>query len=92
VVGQREDEERRTLLAVLDAQGGLAAAAAELGVHRNTVLQRLRRAEERVGHPATERVAELHAALRLADALGASVLGAEPDGLRTPSLTGRRRS
>jgi hypothetical protein len=84
VVGQREDEERRTLLAVLDAQGGLAAAAAELGVHRNTVLQRLRRAEERVGHPMTERVAELHAALRLADALGASVLGAHPDGLRTP--------
>jgi DNA-binding PucR family transcriptional regulator len=73
-VGRREDEERQTLLAVLDAQGGLAAAAAELGLHRNTVLQRLRRAEERRGRPATERIAELHAALRLADALGAVVL------------------
>ena len=70
VEGLREDEERRTLLAVLDAQGGLAAAAEELGVHRNTVLQRLRRAEERRGRPASERVAELHAALRLVQVLG----------------------
>jgi PucR C-terminal helix-turn-helix domain/GGDEF-like domain len=74
VAGRREDEERRTLLAVLDAQGGLAAAAEELGLHRNTVLQRLRRAEERRGRPATERVAELHAALRLAHVLGPTVL------------------
>ncbi|WP_332645012.1 PucR family transcriptional regulator [Aeromicrobium sp.] len=77
-VGAREDEERRTLLAVLDAQGGLAAAAEELGVHRNTVLQRIRRAEERRGRPATERVAELHAALRLVDVLGPVMLSAEP--------------
>ena len=69
VAGRREEEERRTLLAVLDAQGGLAAAATELGVHRNTVLQRVRRAEERRGRPSTERVAELHAALRLVHAL-----------------------
>ena len=77
VRGRREDEERRTLLAVLDAQGGLAAAAEELGVHRNTVLQRLRRAEERRGRPATNRVAELHAALRLAHVLGPTVLASE---------------
>jgi DNA-binding PucR family transcriptional regulator len=76
--GRREDEERRTLLAVLDAQGGLAAAAEELDVHRNTVLQRLRRAEERIGHPATERVVELHAALRLAQVLDAVALSPEP--------------
>lgn len=74
VDGRREDEERRALLAVLDAQGGLAAAAEELGVHRNTVLQRMRRAEERRGRPATMRVAELHAALRMAHVLGAAVL------------------
>ncbi|MCR1785820.1 helix-turn-helix domain-containing protein [Nocardioides carbamazepini] len=74
VVGRREDEERRALLAVLDAQGGLAAAAEALGVHRNTVLQRMRRAEERRGRAATERVAELHAALRLAQVLGPVVL------------------
>lgn len=78
VVGRREDEERRALLAVLDAQGGLAAAAEELGVHRNTVLQRVRRAEERRGRAATDRVVELHAALRLVEVLGAVVLTPEP--------------
>lgn len=78
VRGRREDEERRALLAVLDAQGGLAAAAEELGVHRNTVLQRVRRAEERRGRPATDRVAELHAALRLVQVLGSVVLASEP--------------
>lgn len=79
VAGRREEEERRALLAVLDAQGGLAAAAEALGVHRNTVLQRLRRAEERRGRPATERVAELHAALHLANVLGPVVLAPGPD-------------
>jgi DNA-binding PucR family transcriptional regulator len=78
VDGRREEEERRTLLAVLDAQGGLAAAAEELGVHRNTVLQRIRRAEERRGRPTTEHVAELHAALRLVHVLGPAVLNPEP--------------
>ncbi|MFJ8912963.1 PucR family transcriptional regulator [Amycolatopsis sp. NPDC102389] len=77
VEGRRVEEERRTLLAVLDAQGGLAAAAEELGVHRNTVLQRLHRAEERRGRPATDRVAELHAALRLVQVLGPVVLTSE---------------
>lgn len=78
VEGRRQDEERQALLAVLDAQRGLAAAAEALGVHRNTVLQRVRRAEERRGRPATERVAELHAALRLVDVLGAAVLTSRP--------------
>lgn len=78
VMGQREEEERRAMLAVLDAQGGLAAAAEALGVHRNTVLQRMRRAEERRGRAATERVAELHAALRLAQVLGPVVLASAP--------------
>ena len=79
VMGRREEEERQTLLAVLDAQGGLAAAAEELGVHRNTVLQRIRRAEERRGRSATDRVAELHAALRLVQVLGPVVLTSEAD-------------
>lgn len=79
VDGRREEQERQVLLAVLDAQGGLAAAAEALGVHRNTVLQRLRRAEERRSRPATERVAELHAALRLVQALGPAVLAPDPD-------------
>ncbi|NMM83806.1 hypothetical protein B2J88_05455 [Rhodococcus sp. SRB_17] len=78
VVGLREAEERQALLAVLDAQGGLAAAGKELGIHRNTVLQRMRRGEERRGRPASERIAELHAALRLVDVLGPVVLVPDP--------------
>ncbi len=72
--GTREREERAALLAVLDAQGGLAAAGAALGLHRNTVLQRVRRAETRRGRPANERLLELQAALRLAETLGPAVL------------------
>ena len=78
VAGPRVEEERRALLAVLDAQGGLAAAAEELGIHRNTVLQRVRRAGERRGRPSTDRVAELHAALRLVQVLGPAMLDPEP--------------
>ena len=70
----KERGERAALLAVLDAQGSLTAAARTLGVHKNTVLQRVRRAEERRGRPATVNVAELHAALLVCDVLGASVL------------------
>src|SRR3954454_12734589 len=70
----KERGERATLLAVLDAQGSLTTAARTLGIHKNTVLQRVRRAEERRGRPATIKVAELHAALLVCDVLGASVL------------------
>lgn len=70
----KERGERAALLAVLDAQGSLAIAARTLGIHRNTVLQRVRRAEERRGRPATVKIAELHAALLVCDVLGASVL------------------
>lgn len=72
--GGKERGERAALLAVLDAQGGLTAAARTLGIHKNTVLQRVRRAEERRGRPVTVKVAELHAALLVCDVLGASVL------------------
>ncbi|MCZ4548559.1 PucR family transcriptional regulator [Gordonia rubripertincta] len=70
----RTADERAALLAVLDAQGSLAGAASYLGVHRNTVLQRVRRAEHSRGRPASERVAELHAALRVCETIGPTVL------------------
>ena len=70
----KERGERATLLAVLDAQGSLTTAARTLGIHKNTVLQRVRRAEERMGRPVTTEVAALHAALLVCDVLGASVL------------------
>jgi hypothetical protein len=72
--GGKERGERAALLAVLDAQGSLTAAARTLGIHKNTVLQRVRRAEERRGRPVTIKVAELHAALLVCDVLGASVM------------------
>lgn len=65
---------RAAILAVVSPQGGLAAAARELGIHRNTVLQRVRRGEELRGRPVTERAAELHAALLLAAVLGPAAL------------------
>jgi DNA-binding PucR family transcriptional regulator len=65
---------RATLLAVVAPQGGIASAAQALGVHRNTVLQRMRRAEELRGASALVRPAELHAALVLAEALPDAVL------------------
>ena len=68
------DRARAALIEVVAPQGGLAAAARVLDLHRNTVLQRVRRAEELRGRPASERPAELHAALLLARALGPAVL------------------
>lgn len=65
---------RTAILAVVSPQGGLAAAARELDIHRNTVLQRVRRGEQLRGRPVTERATELHAALLLAAALGPAVL------------------
>jgi len=65
---------RSALLAVTTPGGGLAAAARALDVHRNTVLQRVHRAEELRGRGADVRPAELHAALVLAEVLGPAVL------------------
>lgn len=67
---------RATLEAVIGPGGGVTVAARELDVHRNTVLQRVRRAEELRGRPVTDRARELHAALLLARMLGPAVLDA----------------
>jgi DNA-binding PucR family transcriptional regulator len=42
--------------------------ARRLGVHQNTVMYRVRRAEEILGRPLADRRLELESALRLADA------------------------
>lgn len=72
--GERAALLRATLLAYLSARGSHAAAAAALGVHRNTALQRLRRAEELRGQPAGVHSHELLAALLLTETLGHAVL------------------
>ncbi|SDY97911.1 DNA-binding transcriptional regulator, PucR family [Amycolatopsis xylanica] len=66
---ERADRIRETLLMSLSA-GSQAKAAAELGVHENTVRMRLRGATELLGEALTERRTELLVALRLRRALG----------------------
>ena len=68
--GEREHKIRDTLLASL-ATGSHARAAADLGVHENTVRLRIRSATELLGEALTERRTELLVALRLRQALGA---------------------
>lgn len=61
---------RDTLTAWFGAGQNAAAAAAALGVHEQTVAQRLRAVEERTGVAPAARRAELETALRLREYLG----------------------
>jgi PucR-like helix-turn-helix protein/diguanylate cyclase with GGDEF domain len=56
---------RETLSAYFAAEHNAASAAATLGVHQQTVANRLRAAEERLGHSIGARRVELEVALRL---------------------------
>jgi hypothetical protein len=56
---------RETLRAYFRAGQNAAATAATLGLHEQTVAQRLRAVEERIGRPVPARRAELETALRL---------------------------
>jgi DNA-binding PucR family transcriptional regulator len=58
---------RTTLAIFLEEQASFVGAAARLGVHKNTVAYRVRRAEELLGHGVRERPLELQAALRIAE-------------------------
>jgi DNA-binding PucR family transcriptional regulator len=57
---------RETLRVFLEENGSFQSAAARLGVHKNTVAYRIRRAEELLGYGVKERQLELQTALRLA--------------------------
>jgi hypothetical protein len=61
---------RETLAAYFAAEYNAASAAATLGVHQQTVANRLRAAEERLGHSIGARRVELELALRLRRSLG----------------------
>lgn len=56
---------RETLRAYLDAERNVTSAAAALGVSRNTVTNRLRAIESRIGHLHPSRVGELALVLQL---------------------------
>jgi len=61
---------RLTARAFVESGFSYAAAASSLHIHRNTALQRVKKAEALRGRPFTERPAELLAALALVDAIG----------------------
>lgn len=63
--GARAEALRATLAAYFAAGHNAAAAARGLGVHEQTVVNRLRAVEEEVGAPVAQRRAELETALRL---------------------------
>ncbi|HEV7771384.1 MAG TPA: helix-turn-helix domain-containing protein [Solirubrobacterales bacterium] len=56
---------RETIVAYFAADHNAASAAAALGIHHQTVANRLRVAEDRLGHPIGARRVELETALRL---------------------------
>jgi hypothetical protein len=66
----RSGKLRDTLRAYFAAGQNAAATAAALGIHEQTVAQRVRAAEERTGRPVATRRAELETALRLREYLG----------------------
>jgi hypothetical protein len=65
---------RETVLAFLVSGGSPTRVAEELFVHKNTVTERIKRAEEMLGHGVNESPVELEAALTLAAGLGHAVL------------------
>jgi hypothetical protein len=58
---------RKTLLAYFSAEGNVTSTAAALGVNRNTVTNRLRAVEARIGHLRPFRVRDAALALQLRD-------------------------
>jgi DNA-binding PucR family transcriptional regulator len=65
---------RETVLAFLISGGSPTHVAEELFVHKNTVAERIKRAEQMLGRSVNESPLELEAALVLATSLGAAVL------------------
>jgi DNA-binding PucR family transcriptional regulator len=63
-------ELRETLSAYFANGHDQSRTADVLGVHRNTIAKRLRRAEATLGRPITSRPRELEAALTIAEVLG----------------------
>lgn len=71
---------RETVLAYLSVGASSRAAADLLGLHKNTVLYRLKRAEELLGHGVEERRLPLELALMVVDVYGEGVFGQEESG------------
>jgi DNA-binding PucR family transcriptional regulator len=80
-LGARDEPTRRlreTALAYLRAGGSARDAAEVLGVHKNTVLYRVRGIEEVLGHPIDSRRLTFEIALLIVETLGEGVLPTSP--------------
>jgi DNA-binding PucR family transcriptional regulator len=75
ITGGTAERLRETVLAFLVSGGSPTRVAEELFVHKNTVAERIKRAEETLGRGVNESPVELEAALTLAAGLGDVVLG-----------------
>jgi DNA-binding PucR family transcriptional regulator len=80
ITGGTAERLRETVLAFLVSGGSPTHVAEELFVHKNTVSERIKRAEEMLGRGVNESPLELEAALTLAVSLGDAVLG-DADGV-----------
>jgi hypothetical protein len=67
-------EQRSTLRSYLESNQSLVHTASAQHVHRNTVVYRIRKIEEALGHPIAMHRTELHCAVLLADYFGPRVL------------------
>ncbi|HTX45983.1 MAG TPA: helix-turn-helix domain-containing protein [Solirubrobacteraceae bacterium] len=74
---------RATVRVYLEENLSPARSARRLGIHQNTVVYRVKQAEELLGHPVEERRLQLEVALRLSEMI---------DGLRAAADRGRRTS
>jgi DNA-binding PucR family transcriptional regulator len=75
VTGGTAERLRETVLAFLVSGGSPTRVAEELFVHKNTVAERIKRAEQMLGRRVNESPVELEVALTLAASLGDAVLG-----------------
>src|SRR6476659_4562802 len=80
IKGGTAERLRETVLAFLVSGGRPTRVAEELFVHKNTVAERVKRAEQMLGRGVNESPLELEAALTLAVSLGDAVLG-DADGV-----------
>jgi len=91
----REDEAmarlRHTVQVLLEANGSYTEAAARLHVHKNTVLYRVRKAEELLGRPVTDDRLPIQVALLACDQLAATTKSPGPEpAVAAAHLQGRK--
>jgi len=79
---------RETVLAFLASGGSPTRVAEELFLHKNTVSERIKKAEQMLGREVNENPVELEAALKLASGLGQAVLE-DPGGVLASSHADR---